>query len=308
MSFPFTDLQPWYIYMLKEPFNPFLAGKYNDHIKPSCYIGVAKDPFAEVSDFINKASRKRGSLSTWLRELTGILEVHPDLLILESTVSTYTPGDALKILKAWRWAAYVSGYQLRSRQHQYYRLENFFEETDSYQDLIADRYYTMKAVPVYKKIMGWATHKQTINSINPYFPYSLVLDDESLIYFDTQEERSIALDQYLDERDDWTIPENSEQYKQHLAIVDEKASRKHPLTLAKWKARPIFEEANSWGELKEKLWEWRWTLHRLPRGAVLFNGKYRVRLKEINPALALEKLEKRFGQPLMGSYKVDISY
>ncbi|SHG69820.1 hypothetical protein SAMN05443144_1471 [Fodinibius roseus] len=282
--------------MLKEPFNPLLAEKYNDHTKPSCYIGAAKDPFEEVSDFTNKAFRNKGNLSMWLRELKGVLNVYPDLIILESTVSTYTSGDALKLLKAWRWAAYISGYHLRSNQQQYYRPENYFEETDSHQDLVAERYYTINAVPVYKKIMGWTTHKQTTSSIKPYFPYSLVLDDESLRYFDTREERLRALDKYLNERDDWTIPENPKQYKQHLAIVDEKASRKHPLTLAKWKARPILEKATSWKELKEELWAWRWTIHPQPRGGILFNGKYRVRLKKINLSVALEKLNQRLGQ------------
>ncbi|MCW9705223.1 hypothetical protein [Fodinibius salsisoli] len=302
MLFAFADLQPRYIYALIEPTNFLLGYEYNDLLKPTCYIGVAKDPFADVSDLINKASRNRNKLSTWLQELDGILEARPELVILESTISTYTHGDAHKILKAWRWAGYLAGYNLVSNQRSYYSQENFHQENLTVREMAIDREVTVGShtLSVFKNILGLQSHKRTIASIKPYFGYSLVCDNGSIHYYEAQEERSEALKQYMDNREARRIEKDPVQYKQHLAIVDERAERCHPLKLAKWKARPIIKEASSWEKLEEELWEWRWTIHRLPRGGVLFNGKYPVRLKKIHPDFALEKLEERFGQVLMG--------
>ncbi|NGP90179.1 hypothetical protein [Fodinibius halophilus] len=287
----YSNLDEQYIFVLLEP-----TGTLQDQqLKPACYLGAAHDPFAQVSDLLNNASNRSNLLSRWLRELVGVTDNSPDLLILESTISTYTDGDAKKVLKAWRWAAWIAGYQLLSNQRSFYNEQNRTKIADKHNQLIKKRMPTVKSFQYYQQDSDSQSHSYTVESINPHLGYSLVTDEEDFKYFNSKSERSKAIKQYLKNKMDYTIPKNPQQHKEHIAIVEEKAGRRHPLKLAKWKARPIFEAASSWKELKEKLWEWRWTIHPLPRGAVLFDGKYPSRLKDIKPKFALERLEEKFG-------------
>ena len=291
----YSNLDDQYIFILLEP-----TGTLQDEqLKPACYLGVAHDPFAEVSDLLTNAGSRSNLLSRWLRELMGMTDNSPDLLILESTISTYTNGDAMKILKAWRWAAWIAGYQLLSNQRNFYNEQTRIKISNKHKQLIKKRIPAVKSLQYYQRESDSQSHSSTLESINPQLGYSLVLDEENFKYFNSKAERSKAIKKYLKNKKDHTIPKNPQQHKEHIAIVEERAGRRHPLKLAKWKARPIFEAARNWKELKEKLWEWRWTIHPLPRGAVLFDGKYPSRLKDIKPEFALEKLEERFGTALV---------
>lgn len=279
-----------YVYMLVSP--PRIT--YLENEKPVCYIGESFDPFERYKTHIQPSQARSSLKAKWISYLKEKKDTKPRLLILESTVSTFTHGDSLRAEKAWHWCAWKFGYHLALPGGGRFNEDNFLTVTDGYKQLIDERLSSMKEIK--DGINSIQTHESSIDSIQPYYGFSLITNDGAFIRCSSRDDRKQQLKKYSYATKDWRVSKSPEQYEAHREVLKKRARPGNPEKIAKWKAKPIFREASSWDELKRKLWDWRWTIHSNPRGGVLFDGKYPVSLKKIGDRFTISKLELRFGE------------
>ena len=279
-----------YVYMLASP--PGITYLEND--KPVCYIGETFDPFKRYQTHLQPSQAKSSLKATWINYLKEKKDTRPRLLILESTVSTYTHGDSLRAEKAWHWCAWKCGYHLALPGGGRFNKDNFLTVTDEYKQLINERLNLMKEIK--NDIYSIQTHESSIDSIQPYYGFSLITNDGAFIRCSSRDDRKKQLKKYSYATKDWRVPKNPKQHAAHKEILKKRNKERSPEKVAKWIAKPIFREASSWDELKRKLWDWRWTIHSNPRGGILFDGEYPVPLKKIGDGFTISNLELRFGE------------
>ena len=279
-----------YVYMLVSP--PGIT--YLENGKPVCYIGESSNPFKRYKTHLQPSQARSYLKKTWINYLRKDKDTKPNLLILESTVSTYTHGDSLRAEKAWHWCAWQCGYHLALPGKGRFNRKNFLKVSDKYKYLINARISSMREIKDNTDIIQ--THEFNIDSIQPYYGFSLITNDGTFIRCTSRDERKTQIKKHPYATKDWRVSKKPEQYEAHREILNERARPGKPIDIAKWKAKPIFLEAKSWDELKRRLWDWRWTIHSNPRDGILFDGKYPVPLKKIDSRLSLNKLEMRFGE------------
>lgn len=280
--------QEFFIYILFEP----KAIDFNPPGGPAGFLGVSPHPLKAYQTHLDRAGGQQQP-GQWIQQMQDLCEAKPTMKILESVRSAYTRNDKYSLLEIWRWVATASGFQLQAHNID---VDNGYDRLLSMPTI--NRLFSLRFSDDVRYCTQVTTHEDDHDSIQPLFGHTLITVDEQVLTFPKRSHREKVLQEVLEQEEDWKVPENPEQREKHLEIIDERAKRQHPAILAKQYATSIFKQANSWTELKQGLWKWRWTVHRSPRGAVLFDGKYPTRLKDIHPEFALENLEQRFGESL----------
>lgn len=268
--------------------------------RPCCYVGEAYDPYKRFWQHIKLQQEEIFKLkSEWIKKLKSDGR-EPDFAILESIISTYTSGDSLTAEKAWLWAAYLDGYQLLLPKYERFNPDNISNLSPNDKELIEQRRPFNRFLEA-GKIQ--TTPKQKLTDLTPSFGYTLVTNSGAFICSKSREERNKKMCVFRETTDDWEIADNQGQYKEHREILSARKRMGKPLDLARWIAKPIIRNSDNWVDLKNELWEWRWTIRRLPRGAVLHDGKSKVRLSKIAPECSLDALEIRFGEEFVDNFK-----